>query len=259
MRRSHERHWCAGSAVLSVFMASSSHAQDVATEQVTAVTASTQGAFLPWSVQTNHANQRGTVQTTAGFDTATARALFRGEANASVVGVLGVRAGVSYDGMGPSAHPLVGGWLDALSQKHAGLDLSLHARFESDGFNMVPAVAGGVALARSFGDLNLLMNAEYGHGVHDDERSGTVSFAAVERLSSHFGAGVDSRFQIDLERDSDEPENELDWRLLAGPLALASFGAFSISAGGGVSALRYRLSPVDHVGAALFGGLGAVF
>jgi len=81
----------------------------------------------------------------------------------------------------------------------------------------------------------------------------------MQRLSEHFRLGLDGKFQIDLERDQTEPLDEPDWRTLGGPVLVASIGSFSATLGGGVSALRYRLSDATLVGPAAYAGIGAAF
>lgn len=232
------------------------YAQDNLQKDASAAAAADGGAFLPWSVQADHGPQRASVQVTSGYDTAADSAQVRGEANVGLIGPVGLRVGAAYDGLGESTRPFIGGWADVLEQDRAGVDLSVHARFESDGFNTVPEVAAGIALARSFGDSAVLLNVEYGQGIDDSERNGAVSLAALQRLSDWLRVGLDSRFQIDLERDLDEPTDEPDWRFQGGPVGLATFGAFSVTAGAGLAGLRYRLSPVNHFGAVVYAGFG---
>jgi hypothetical protein len=222
-------------------------------------TAAEQGAFLPWSHAAGHEHARGAAQLLGGFDSAARAAVFRAVADATVLGPLGVRAGVTYDGTETAARPFVGGRLDVLRERDDGFALSLHGRFQADGFNTVPEVAAGVAGAKAVGDFTLLANAEYGHGLADEERNAAGGLALVQHSGKWVRVGADSRFQIDLERDTDEPEDEPDWRLQAGPLLLVTLGSFCVSAGGGLTALRYRLSSTDHLGAVAYAGLGAVF
>jgi hypothetical protein len=155
--------------------------------------------------------------------------------------------------------PFVGGRFDALDQRQHGISLSLHGRFEADGFNTVPEVAAGFAAARRFGHVLLLAHGEYGHGLAESEHNAALGLAVTQRVSDLVRVGVDSHFRIDLERDQHEPELEPDWQLQAGPLAAATIGSLCATMGGGVSALRYRLSTTNHLGAVAYAGLGAVF
>ena len=64
---------------------------------------------------------------------------------------------------------------------------------------------------------------------------------------------------MDLERDADEPAGELDWRAQAGPVLIVTLGTLALSAGAGISALRYRLEPVVERGGMGYLGLGSAF
>jgi hypothetical protein len=233
--------------------------------QPAADAAASDGAFLPFSASARHADRKATGKLLSGYDSGSDSGMVKAEAEANVanrlgpLGPLGLRAGVSYDGIGRKSRPFVGGYLDVLEQKKYGLNLSLLGRFESNGFNAVPGVAAGFAVSRDFDGSLLLASAEYGHGLNDNEQNAAGSLAFMQRLSQHFRLGVDGKFQIDLERDQSEPLDEPDWRTVGGPLLVASMGSFSATLGGGVSALRYRLSETNHVGAAAYAGIGAAF
>jgi hypothetical protein len=195
----------------------------------------------------------------SGYDASSSSALVKADVEATIQGPVGLRAGVSYDGIGDESRPFIGGFYDALEQRKYGLNLSLLGRFESNGFNTVPGLAAGFALSRSFGGTLLVASAEYGHGLEDDEQNAAGTIAFMQRLSQHFRLGLDGKFQIDLERDQDEPLDEPDWRTTAGPLLVASLGNFSATLGGGISALRYRLSDTTRIGPSAYAGIGAAF
>jgi hypothetical protein len=224
-----------------------------------AASAVEQGAFLPLSTAAQHAGRRASVKLLSGYDSASSSAQFRGEAEATLVGPLGLRVGASYDGIGQSSRPYIGGFLDVLDQQRYGINLALHGRFESASFNAVPGVVAGFALSRNFGGTLLAANAEYGSGLRGNERNAAAGLAALQQVAEHFRLGLDSRFQIDLERDLDEPKDEPDWRVVGGPLLLANMGGFAASLGGGYSALRYRLADTTHQGLIAYAGLGAAF
>ena len=218
-----------------------------------------QGAFLPLSTAAQHTARRASVKFLSGYDSASSSAQFRGEAEATLVGPLGLRVGASYDGVGQSGRPFIGGFVDVLDQQRYGINLALHGRFESNSFNAVPGVVAGFALSRRFEHTLLVANAEYGNGLQGNERNAAAGLAALQQVAEHFRLGVDSRFQIDLERDLDEPKDEPDWRVVGGPLLLANAGPFAASLGGGFSALRYRLADTTHQGVIAYAGLGAAF
>lgn len=220
--------------------------------------ASDDGAFMPLSPAAAH-HSKAQAKLLSGYDSATKSGLFRGEADARVTGPLGLRAGVSYDGAGKATRPFAGGYFDLLQQNKHGISLSLRGGFESRSFNQVPEVTAGFALSHDFSGSLLLANAEYGNGLQGNERNAAAGLAFLQRLNDHFRLGVDSRFQIDLERDLDEPPGELDWRSVGGPLLLANLGPVAATLGGGVSALHYRFATTTLVGATAYAGLGAAF
>jgi len=217
------------------------------------------GAFLPFSPTAGHADRQVTGKLLSGYDAGSSSALIKAEAEGRIQGPLGLRAGASYDGIGKQGRPHLGAYFDALEQREHGLNLSLLGRFESNGFNAVPGFAVGFALSRSFDGTLLLAGAEYGHGLQGNEQNAAGTLALMQRLSEHFRLGLDGKFQIDLERDQTEPLDEPDWRTLGGPVLVASIGSFSATLGGGVSALRYRLSDATLVGPAAYAGIGAAF
>jgi len=105
----------------------------------------------------------------------------------------------------------------------------------------------------------LTANVGYGAGVRQGERYGDLRLAAMQQLSRDVHLGLDSRFRVDLERDSDEPAGEPEWEMNAGPVAALSLGRFVLTGGAGASAVKYRLISTRGVGLYGLMGLGAVF
>jgi hypothetical protein len=123
----------------------------------------------------------------------------------------------------------------------------------------VPALNAVVAVGRSFGRLHLLANVGYGYGLDQGEHYGEARLAATVRVHPAVAIGLDARARLDLERDADEPDNEPDWDLVAGPQATFSFSRFVVGVGGGLSALRLRSGTTTNVGAVAQLTLGTVF
>ena len=71
--------------------------------------------------------------------------------------------------------------------------------------------------------------------------------------------GVDSRLQIDLERDADEPAGETDWEWRSGGVATYTWDRFVLMGGAGVSALRLRGAGPTTVGPVITAGFGTAF
>jgi hypothetical protein len=217
------------------------------------------GAFLPFTMSARSDTQRALVSMQGGYDTARAGPVFQSVVEAQVAGPLSLRAGGSYLGPSGQLRPDVGAKLDLLRQGRHGVDLAFAAGYEAQGFNLTPAIAARVALARTSGATTLLGNLGYGVGTEQGEHHGDARLAALRRVGRNLHLGLDSRFRVDLERDQDEPAGEPDWELVAGPAASYALGRFVISASGGVSVLQLRLQDDRHLGVLGTMGLGAVF
>lgn len=195
----------------------------------------------------------------AGFDGAAGKADVQADASAPVASWLALRAGAAYDGLGGTTRPYAFGLVSLLREADVGVGLGAQGGFEARGFNTVPSVVLGLTGAKHLGRVLLLSGVSYGQALRGPERSGRLQLAATTRVTDRLQLGLDSRGELDLERDGDEPAEEPDFRVRGGPFASFTFGAFALSAGGGVAALRYRLSPSVATGAMGFAALGAVF
>jgi hypothetical protein len=212
------------------------------------------GAAVPLAIPAAGLKAAPVVKFRAGFDGASHGADLRGEVSAPILGPLVVRAGAAYDALGKAVEPFVLAHVSLLEQADSFVDVAVTGGFEARTFNTERGVLLGVAVSRRFGPLLLLNDVYYSHSLTSEERSGGTSVAAMLRAAEHLQVGVDSLAQVDLERDDIEPLREPDWRVLGGPFTTLSLGSFALSAGGGASALRYRLTPSSAVGA--FGYLG---
>jgi hypothetical protein len=217
------------------------------------------GAFLPFTAPARGDTQRAYAWVQGGYDSAQGGVVFDSTAQAALVGPVSLRAGVGYVGPNGAVRPSVSLTVDALRQERHGVDLAVYAGYQGQGFNTVPAANVLVAVGRSFGRVNLLANVGYGYGLDEGEHFGEARLAALVRVTPTFRLGLDSRARLDLERDADEPENEPDWDLVAGPEATLSIDRFVLSAGGGLSAIQYRLSSDVRVGAQGHLSFGATF
>jgi hypothetical protein len=217
------------------------------------------GALVPWTMSARSDTQRAVAHLSGGYDAAKNGATFESVVEARIFGRLSFRAGGSYVGPDGEVRPIFAGKLDALRQEGQGVDVAIAGGYEPHGFNTVRAVAATVAVGRSFDALRVQANVGAGIGLEEGERYGDTRLAALYRIGNQFRAGVDSRFRIDLERDTDEPEGEPDWELVAGPLATMTLGRFAFTGGVGVSAIRLRLETNTEVGPITYAGLGAVF
>jgi hypothetical protein len=229
------------------------------TPAATSEASTASGAFLPWTMGARSDVQQALVYAQGGYDGAEKGAVFQTVLEAQILGRLSLRGGGSYVGPSGQFRPEAGLRIDALRQESHGVDLAVLGVYEAKGFNTVRAVTARLAVSRTFGDTRLVANLGYGFGLEEGERYGDFRAAGLHRLTQHLQVGIDSRFRVDLERDSDEPVGEPDWELLTGPLATYSFDRFVINASAGMSALKLRLIDTKHIGAIGTLGLGAVF
>lgn len=217
------------------------------------------GAFQPFTTSARSDTQRALGFFQGGYDSARRGSVFQAVAEVQVWGRLSLRGGGSYLGPTGQLQPDVGIKVDVLRQERHGVDVAAAAGYEALGFNLTPAVVARAAIGRTMGQTRLTGNVGYGAGTRAGERFGDLRMAAMQQLSRDLHLGLDSRFRIDLERDSDEPAGEPEWELAAGPMAALSLGRFVVSAAGGATALRYRLVPDRRVGVYGLMGVGTIF
>jgi hypothetical protein len=144
-----------------------------------------------------------------GYDGAENGAVFQTTLEARILGRLSLRAG-GYIGPSGTFRPEVGLRVDALRQERHGVDLAFLGLYEAKGFNTVRAITARVAVSRPFGDTRLVGDLGYGFGLEEGERYGDFRLAGLHAVTSHLQVGLDSRFRVVLERDSDEPLGEPD-------------------------------------------------
>jgi hypothetical protein len=242
-------------AALSLAHPTTALAQDRAPRQsLSAHQAAEAARFAPFS---SGAVGGSSVKLRGGYDGASAKSDLHAEANAQLLQWLTVQVGATHDAIGTEARPFALGRLTLSKQASNGLDLTCGGGFEARGFNTEPSVLVAAAVGRRFGRLSLLSNLTYGQSIASPERNGSVTLAALLRVAERVQVGIDSQAQIDLERDAQEPEGELDWRALAGPFSTVTYGAFALTLGGGLSVLRYRLAPTIDRGGIAYVGVGA--
>jgi hypothetical protein len=221
-------------------------------------TAVDDGAFLPFAMSARSDAQHVLVASQGGYDSALGSPQVAGAVQGQLLGRLTLRAGASYVGPEHSVRPEASLKVDALRQAKAGLDLAAAAGYEAYGFNTTPAVTLRLAAARLVGRTKLLANVGVGVGTEEGERYGDLRLSAMRRVLPALQLGLDSRFRIDLERDTDEPEGEAEWDVAAGPVLAFTFSRLVLSATAGPSALKLRFG-AGELGAFGALGLGAVF
>jgi hypothetical protein len=83
--------------------------------------------------------------------------------------------------------------------------------------------------------------------------------AALYPISDAAHIGLDSRFQIDLERDDDEPSGETDWESRIGVVASYAWNRIVFTGNAGVTALRLRTGAPATAGPSVMAGFGTAF
>jgi hypothetical protein len=216
------------------------------------------GAFLSSTLSPRNEGH-GLVTVMAGWNQARGGGTYDTAAEAQIRGPVSLLAGATYDGPGTIASPHFELRLDALHQATFGLDVAVAAGYSAAGFNTVPAAVLKVAFGRTVGATYLLANVVYEHGLQDGERAGELRLAALYPVSQAAHVGIDSRFQVDLERDNNEPAGETDWEWRSGPVATYTWNQIVFMGGAGISALRLRGGASTAVGPVLTAGFGTMF
>lgn len=217
------------------------------------------GAFLASALSPRSEGRRGLATIMAGWDGARSGAIYDTGAEARLLGPVSLRAGAVHDGPGTGASPHIELRLDAFRQTTHGLDMAVAAGYSDVGFNTLPAAVLKVAVGRTVGTSYLLGNAAYQHSLQEGDRSGELRLAALHPVSRLVHVGIDSRLQIDLERDDDEPAGEAEWEWRGGFVASHTWNQFVFTGGGGISALRLRSGGPTAVGPVFTAGFGRVF
>jgi len=83
--------------------------------------------------------------------------------------------------------------------------------------------------------------------------------AALYPVAAATHVGIDARFQIDLERDGDEPAGEAEWESRSGLVANYTWNRIVFTSGAGISALRFRSGGPTEIGPVFTAGFGSVF
>ncbi|HEU4733484.1 MAG TPA: hypothetical protein VFT22_36575 [Kofleriaceae bacterium] len=217
------------------------------------------GAFLASALSARNEGRLGLVTIMAGWDQARGGRIFDTTAEAELLGPVSLIAGAVYDGPGTSTSPHFDLRLDVTRQATHGLDMAVSVGYAGAGFSTVPSAVLKVAMGRSVGASYVLANVAYEQGLEEGERSGELRLAALRPVSSAAVIGVDSRLQIDLERDASEPVGETEWEWRSSLVASYTWNRIVFTGGGGLSALRFRAGGPMEVGPVVTAGFGTLF
>ena len=217
------------------------------------------GAFLPSILSANNQGRSGLASVTGGWDGARNGGVYDATAEAALIGPVSLLAGARYDGPGTNVSPHFELRVDALSQAKHGIDLAVAAGYSDVGFNTVPTAILKLAVGRNVGATYVLANAMFEPGLEDGERAGELRLAALYPVTHALQVGLDSRFQIDLERDDDEPVGETDWASRSGLVASYAWQRVVMMSSAGMSAFKLRAGGPTQMGPELTVGVGTVF
>jgi hypothetical protein len=217
------------------------------------------GELLPFTIGARHVRQGMLINSYAGWDSAKGAPVMIGTLDATLIERITLRASATNPGMSDQLEPSVGLLVDIARQEDVGIDLAFGGDYELAGWNHNEALVTRAAAGSTVGDMRLQANAGFGLATSGGERFGDLRLSGLHPVAEGVYAGLDSRARVDLERDDDEPNGELDWDIQAGPVATLAVGRWSVSATGGVSAWKLRSRDEAKVGAMGALGLGAAF
>lgn len=200
-------------------------------------------------------DRKAQIRATSLFDDARRRTISEARADVRLFGPVSLHGG-AFTAMGNGVvSPLAGAQVRALSQDRHFVDGALSVSYLGEGFNLVRAAELRALVGRHFGDTSLYMNAAYTQGLERNERYVDLRLSGQQRFwDRRLFVGVDSRLRIDAERDDDEPANEPEMDVLAGPVVGLTVGSIAVSGFGGISAVRYRDQNPSRAG--VFAGIG---
>ncbi len=193
------------------------------------------------------------------LDGARQAAGFETTIEAPLWGPLSFRTGVASSPVDGRVTPSLLAKVDLLTQGRHGIDGAVFGGYRGEGFNLVPAIEMGFALARRSSHLTLISSVAYGQGLRDGERYGDARVAGLARVHRVVNVGLDARARFDLEIDGDEPAGEAAVDGLAGPMVVLGLGRFALSGQAGVAVIAPRAGGPTHVGATTRVGIGASF
>ena len=212
-------------------------------------------ALLPFTAAPFGEDRKAQVRAYSLFDDARRRTISEARADVQLFGPLSLHGGAFTSIAGAFVSPLAGAQVRALSQDRHLVDGALSVSYLGEGFNLVRAAEVRALVGRRFGDTSLYMNVGYAQGLERNERYVDLRLSAQQHFwNRRLFVGVDSRLRVDAEIDADEPANEPETDLLAGPMVGVTLGPVAVSGFGGLSAVRYRDQSPSRVG--VFGGIG---
>lgn len=192
------------------------------------------------------------------YDSSLDRARFNANVQASLLPRVQLNVQLDYDE--GDSDPGISGAFDVLSERSSALDLQVAAGWHEEGINNVAAVFGEVAAGRTVGASTYVFGSgRVDFGTSGEESGLRLGAAAVRPLGSGVTAGFDSRIDVDLAQDEDEPMGESGWALTAGPVIGYANKLVAVTASAGIAASDPRTDESSEVGGYAGAGLGVAF
>lgn len=213
------------------------------------------GSFLPLSI--SPATPASDVRTFGTYDGARKRAVVSVDTMAMFASWFQLQAGARYEQGDGNVRSRVLAQLGLLEDDKQGLDLQLGLGWQERGINDVMAGRALLAIGHELAHTYVMGSATFDLGERN-ERGLALNAAAIHAVRQDLYVGVDSRVQLDLERDADEPMNESTWDLQAGPVVTYAVRSYTVTASTGVATAKPRMASLET---GMFGtiGLGAAF
>ena len=225
------------------------------------------GAFLPQTMAARIGDQRVLGMVMAGYDSAPGSQ--GGTVSAVVEGALyrrvAIRVGVDSlvdAGVNSRTIATVGVRIGLLRQEQQGVDVAVAASYKTQGLTETTGeIELAVLASRRWDHLGLYGNLVYGQGFASAERDGGVRLALLYGLGDHVNLGLDAgcRFDLGDGGPATRVPGELDFDLLAGPVAMVALGPVLLQAQVGPHAVVPDGTNLFATGVAAMAGLGATF
>lgn len=211
------------------------------------------GAFVPFA--TSPAADGARVQTFVSLDGARDVGRLDALGQIPVIDRIQLRVALNYDQ--GDTDPAIAGQFDVLRERNAPIDLQLTGGWDNEGVNDVSAVFGEAMVGRTLqSDIYAFGGARFDVGTDGEEAGMRLTAAAVRPMRYGLVAGIDSKLDVDLTQDDDEPATESTWALQIGPVIGYANDLVAVTASVGFATNQPRDEEDTNVGAYAGAGFG---
>jgi len=229
--------------------------------------AASDGFLSPFTSPAVISSLRGSAQSYAGYDGASATPRARAAAEGRLTNFLSLRMEFEHGpATGTDDRLSIGARLGILTQRQYGVDLGAGVFYQPKDFREEGNIVGGLMVARHFGRLGLFANGLFGSDSEGDDQSLELRLGSLYAASSWLTVGVDARSRMNLSEDQKRfRTRSVDFELQAAPTAIVCLGQFSLMALFGPSFIR-ETAPGEvpggrhtHSGLLAMAGAGGAF